>query len=259
MEKVRMDCMTSKEIQIVIQEDYPVLLPVGTLEVQGSDGLLGHDALTAEWIAECVAKNSRCLVAPTIPYGYSHFAKGYPGTISLQPHTFYNLLQDILIGLIGQGFSHMLILNNHGLQEPIVGQVCDSIREKYKVLIPSIYPTAVAKDLCSDFYQHGETSFHAGEATLSQLLYLFPEDVNIKDQTIPPMKDFRGFKMANPSAIDFKGSTVNLYLDMGAVAPTGGEGNPFKASKELGQTMLERIVNYISEFITVFRDMDTHI
>ena len=259
MGKNRMDRMTSQEIQAAIQEDYPVLLPVGTLEVQGSDGLLGHDALTAEWIAERVAEHSRCLVAPTIPYGYSHFAKGYPGTISLQPNTFYNLLQDILIGLVGQGFSHILILNNHGLQEPIVGQVCDSMREKYKLLIPSIYPTAVAKDLCSDIYQHGETSLHAGEATLSQLLFLFPDDVRIKDRTIPPMKDFRGFKMANPAAIDFKGSTVNFYLDMGAIVPTGGEGLPFQASRELGQTILERIVNYISEFIIVFKDLDTRL
>jgi creatinine amidohydrolase/Fe(II)-dependent formamide hydrolase-like protein len=136
--------------------------------------------------------------------------------------------------------------------------VCDAIREKYKILIPSIYPTAVARDLCSDIYPHGEPSFHAGEVTLSQQLYLFPQDVSIKDRSAPPMNDFRGFKMANPSAIDFKGSTVNLYLDMSAVAPTGGEGHPLRASSETGRVLLERVVDYICDFVDQFKDFDTH-
>ncbi len=259
MDKIRMDRMTSKEIKTAIDEKYPVIIPVGTLEVQGSDGLLGHDALTAEWIAERVAERSKCLVAPTIPYGYSHFARGYPGTVSLRPKTFYYLLQEILTGLIEQGFSHLLILNNHGLQEPIVGQVCDAIREKTKILVPSIYPTLVAKDLCRDIYPHGEPSFHAGEATLSQQLYLFPQDASITDRATPPMFDFRGFKMANPSAIDFEGSTVNLYLDMSAVAPSGGEGAPVEASAETGRVVLERVVNYICDFMVKFKAFDTRL
>ena len=50
---------------------------------------------------------------------------------------------------------------------------------------------------------------------------------------------------------------MNLYLDMGEVSNDGAVAGPSTASGEKGAEVMARMVDFVVEFLQVFRAMDT--
>lgn len=260
MDPLRLDRMTWPEVEQARDRRTPVLVPMGTIETQGLCSPMGSDSLVAESLAIHVAQRFDCVVVPAVPFGYSHFSKSFPGTISLRPRTLFDLMLDVLQSLADHGFDHFLILNNHGQQEAIVGQVCDAVREQYGIFLASIFPTRLARDLCADLFEEGAGAFrHGGEATISRLLNLYPDNVRMERAEGQGLGDFRGLPLASPLAVQFGGSIATFHLDMNQVLPSGGYGDPSQASAQKGRVMMERMVDYLVEFLAWFRDIDTSV
>jgi len=250
--------MTWKEVEQAAARDVPVLIPCGTLEAQGLFSPMGHDYIVSERLAMAVSERVECLVAPTVPFGYSHFLAPFSGTITLRSETMEYLFTDIVESLIKHGFKHLIFLNNHGASEPMLWHVADETRVKHGVVLASIFPTRLAQDLSKDLFETQAGVFaHGGEPTISVLLYLCPEDMRMENlQPIPFTSPWRGLDVPAPYTVRMNDANVTVYMNMAEIAPTGGSGDPAQGSAEKGKIMFDRMVEFIADFVTKFRTVE---
>jgi creatinine amidohydrolase/Fe(II)-dependent formamide hydrolase-like protein len=97
---------------------------------------------------------------------------------------------------------------------------------------------------------------HGGEPTISVLLHLCPEDMKLENaQRIPFTSPWRGLEVPAPYTVRMNGTNVTVYMDMSEIAPTGGSGDPAQGSAEKGKIMFDRMVEFIAEFVTKYREV----
>ena len=93
-----------------------MFLPLGAVEQHGPHLPLSVDWLGAEELARRVAPHLRRagwrpVLAPSIPYGVSTLAVGWPGTVSLSMPTLRRLIVEIIRGLAAHGFRRFVLTN----------------------------------------------------------------------------------------------------------------------------------------------------
>ena len=255
MKGVELAHMTWPVVAAAAKDGWPVIVPIGTVEAQGLHAPMGHDHIVAEALGRAVSERIECVVTPTIPFGYSHFSKPFAGTISLRPGTLYALLEDLVSCLAQSGFNRFIFINNHSLNEPVLGHVADEMRERHGVLIASVFPSQMAADLSADLYEDQESVFaHGGEPTVSLMMHLTPEAMQNMDQAGPLdfISPFEELELAGPGAVRFGGTSVKVYTDIAKMMPTGGAGDPRAASADKGLLMFERMTEVVAEFVKVF-------
>ena len=94
------------------------LVPVGSTEPHGPHLPLATDAIISAAAAERAiallsARGVGALVCPEVPYGVTEFAAGFPGAVSVPRAALVAFLRAVTEGLLGQGFTHVCLVNNH--------------------------------------------------------------------------------------------------------------------------------------------------
>ena len=102
------------EVERYLSSSSLLILPVGSVEQHGPNGLIGTDHLVAESLARAVGEELSAFVAPTLAYGMSHHHLAFPGSTSLAPQTMILLVNDILSGFYRNGFRRFFFVNGHG-------------------------------------------------------------------------------------------------------------------------------------------------
>jgi creatinine amidohydrolase len=102
------------EVEEYLKTRSGIIIPCGSTEQHGPNGMIGTDAICAEALALRVGSAGDILVAPTLAMGQAQFNLSWPGTISLRAETLMNVVRDVVTSLAGQGFSHFYFLNGHG-------------------------------------------------------------------------------------------------------------------------------------------------
>ncbi|MEZ6115948.1 MAG: creatininase family protein [Pirellulaceae bacterium] len=170
--------MASGELQAVI-------LPVAALEQHLEHLAMEHDWRSVNLIAERIATNlsPHVLVAQGVMAGVSEHHMTHPGTLTLRPGTFLNVVNDLVRSLIKAGFSNILVLNGHGGNIAVCQSNWDQFQREFQVNLQflSYWDVLTAED-ATELLQSGhrlpqDLPGHAQEFETSVALHAFAENV----------------------------------------------------------------------------------
>ena len=118
---------TWHEVEEYLRTSRGIIIPIGSTEQHGPNGLIGTDHLDAEFVAKGVGDEIGCLVAPTLTIGMSQHHLGFAGSITLRPSTLIALVGDVVTSLMKHGFERFLFINGHGGNVATVTAAFDEI------------------------------------------------------------------------------------------------------------------------------------
>lgn len=241
--------------------DGPVIvLPLGSQEEQGPHAPMG-DFVVAERIALAAAERADAICAPVLPFGYAEFFRGIAGGVQLRADTFRLVLRDMIGAFTDHGFRHVVIVNGHTTNAPLIADVTHQIRRETGLCVPNLNLWRLAPD---SLWQtlHGDNAVaargHGADPLTSVTLHLTPGLV--RDDLIAPAERRTAFglpTLGQFSGVSFAGAPVDLPLDVRDVAPNGvGSGDARHASAEIGAEMVEWTTAHVAAFLRHFRGCD---
>ena len=118
---------TWHEVEAYLRTSRGIIIPIGSTEQHGPNGLIGTDHLDAEFVSKGVGDEIDCLVAPTLTIGMSQHHLGFAGSITLRPSTMIALVGDVVTSLMKHGFERFLFINGHGGNVATVTAAFDEI------------------------------------------------------------------------------------------------------------------------------------
>jgi creatinine amidohydrolase len=189
----------------------PVLLfPVGSTEPHGPHSPLATDPLIS--MGMCVRAverlagdpEIRALILPPLQYGVTRYTRAFAGVVHVDEDTLHAFLVDILVSLIGQGFRHNVLVNNHFEPEHVqtLHRAMDTVEEQTRQVTGYLDLTRGfrARELTDEVREGGS---HAGQYETSLILADHPElvrreiaaqlpdvPVNLADALSSGSKDF---------------------------------------------------------------------
>jgi len=240
--------LTWREVQEITSNPSLVLLPVGSLEQNGCACPLGTDTIIGEHFCQRLAERAGAVVAPTIPYGQSEAFKAFPGTVWLRPDTLRRLVIDVCRGLVASGFTHILVVNNHGRNEPVIEDAVREVMETTDVVIGLIWPLGVMGELTRRSRRvPAEWLGHGGEPMASIVKHVAPDDLRLEAAGPDRPSPWGQFAVLNSNKAKFKGLPFGLYVDASQVSDSGTTGDPTHATAELGAELLEEALTWATE------------
>lgn len=228
-----------------------LVLPLGSTEQHGHHLPVAVDAAIVTHLAEQAVKKAHLqapiLLLPTLPFGFAQHHLPFGGTVSVHSDTYVNLLTDICLGLVEQGFKRMIFLNGHGGNETPMRLVTDKLLSQLKLdlyLAAASYwhiSEPVFKDLG---FPSALTPGHAGHFETSLMLALAPELVQLdrRPKDAIPMQP-----LAAPGLPGAYMRRPQLWEKS-----DGRTDDASHASSELGTRLLPGMIDEIASFILKF-------
>nr|WP_280712898.1 creatininase family protein [Brevibacterium marinum] len=195
--------MTSLEVEAAKRDEALLILPVGACEQHG-DGLpLSTDSIRADHVAMAVAEElaaageltvgeelgvgeescaaegpagddtsdaGRAFVLPSIDYGVSPHHGNLPGTITLDPRTFVDIVTTVAGQICDSGFTRVLVITGHGGNMAALGVAQQVLLSTHPDLVFAYSPVSALAAEANAALPRTEVSGHSGESETSQML-----------------------------------------------------------------------------------------
>ncbi|HEX4078853.1 MAG TPA: creatininase family protein [Rhizomicrobium sp.] len=172
------------EVEAYLATSKTILIPIGSTEQHGPNGLLGTDALCAELIGRRAGEEAGIMVAPVFNVGQAQHHMGFPGTITLRPSTMIAAMADWARSLAHHGFERLYWLNGHGGNIATInaafseiyhaGSLADGIGPPLSCRLRNWWELPCVGDTCRQLFPVGE-GHHATPSEVSVTYYFFPE------------------------------------------------------------------------------------
>lgn len=250
-DKIRIAELTSEESRTYLNDEAVVLMPMGSLEDQGTHAPMG-DYLAAECVTMDIARAARemgvpTFVAPVVPFGGADFFGSSHGGIAVSNSTLVALLDDMFACLTRHGLTKIMIVNGHGGNVPAITEVTHRWRRKAGLFVPALYLWQVAYELLKDILGPegaARSSGHGGDPLTSVALHYYPELLRL-DLRQPPSTGgtIRGAEIGGFNAIRYLGARIQAPVEAIEAAPHGiWGGDPAFSSAETGKALSARLV-----------------
>lgn len=175
---------TWQEVESYLGHSTGIVIPIGSTEQHGPNGLIGTDAICPTRIASGMAENQHMLIAPTISYGMSQHHMAFPGSITLRPSTLIQLVIDIVTSLHRHGFTHFYFINGHGGN---IAPVTTAFSEIYATIegtpsrplccrLANWWRNDAITTLATELY-HGAEGYHATVSEVALSYFAHPEAI----------------------------------------------------------------------------------
>lgn len=238
--------LTSPESHTAQGEGRLLLLPVGAVEQHG-DGLpLATDVIRAEHVAQRVAQNfvGRALVMPAIPYGVSPHHASLPGTVTLPPALFIQIIETIAVCLSESGWTRILVINGHGGNNGALSVVQQSLLATHPDFIFAWSPLTSLAPNANSRMGRSEISGHSGESETAQMLGIDPGLVDQKSLRagVTALDQLTGRARLSRAT----GPSIAVTFDK--YAPNGVLGDPTTVTAAEGQEILDEIVECLTDY-----------
>ena len=204
--------LSSAKVKEILEKDKRIILPIGSTEQHGPDGILGVDHITATGIAYALAQVSGILCAPALNYGMAIHHLGFAGTVALRPTTYINVIVDILSSLQRHGFEEIIVINGHGGNKgPFLNAMQERISE-FKDLNVKFFNwwvmPGIQKNIIDKYFGEKE-GYHATPTEISLTMALIPGSMNMPDSYSCPQQEVKGHNVNWVKPDNFK----ELYPD----------------------------------------------
>jgi creatinine amidohydrolase len=193
---------TWTDVEEYLKGSQGIVIPIGSTEQHGPNGLIGTDAICAEVVARGVGDAVGALVAPTIAVGMAQHHLGFAGSMTLRPSTLIAVVRDNVVSLMRHGFRRFYFINGHGGNIATVTAAFSEIyaessmngggnRPDVKCKLRNWWESAGVKALSKELYGNAEGS-HATPSEVSLTWHAYPEAARpmTLDPPIAPTGDF---------------------------------------------------------------------
>lgn len=190
------------EVERYLETSKGIIMPIGSTEQHGPNGLIGTDALTAEVIGRGAGEKAGAMVAPTISVGMAQHHLGFAGSVTLRPSTLMLVVRDMVESLAVHGFEKFFFVNGHGGNIATVTAAFSEIYADRSMQPFSNRPTIKCKlrnwwtgsktDKISRDLYGGALGSHATPSEVAVTWYAFPEAIKNVEMSpkIAPNGDF---------------------------------------------------------------------
>ena len=239
---------TWQEVERYLQSSRTIVLPIGSTEQHGPNGLIGTDALCPEALALELGQQTGALIAPTISIGMAQHHLAFEGSITLRPSTLILVIRDIVNSLIQQGFERFYFLNGHGGNVATVNAAFSEIyaqaslgsqparQSKVRCYLKNWWEAEGVLALSKELFGDADGS-HAtcGEVSLTQ--YAYPESIKSAKMD-PPVA---------PTGPIYDAADYRRRFPDGRIGSNPSLANP-EAGKALFETALRGIISDYKKF-----------
>ncbi len=233
---------TWQEVEAYLKRSTGIIIPIGSTEQHGPNGLIGTDAICPETIAQGIGEKLDAMVAPTISIGMAQHHLGFPGSITLRPSTLMAVIGDVVNSLANHGFDRLYFLNGHGgniatisaafseiYAETSLG-VASTNRPSLRLKQTNWWESSGVQKLSKELFGNSEGS-HATPSEVSLSYYAYPQA--IKNVPMSPKLAPRG--------------SIRDAADYRRQFPDGRIGSdPSLASEEIGERLYTAAVDDLS-------------
>ncbi len=221
--------------------DDRLMLVVGSTEQHGRHLTFASDVWQPWEIACRLSDRTGVLLAPPLNYGMSLHHLGFPGSLSLRPHTLSSVIIDLLESAYEHGFRRILILNGHGGNiAAILTALAEALNELHglQVRLENWWQLPEVRAILDEAFP-GKPGGHSDAGETSTVMAIRPDVVRLERAEYSPDAPDPGFLTRQVFSEHFPHGVIGA--------------DPRQASAEVGERALAAAVQAYEKVLRKWR------